>query len=386
VRLISNRLYFDYNATSPLADSVKEFVLKGDFLFGNPSSSHTTGRQADAVVRQARQKILQIFELNEADYKLFFHSGATEGANTVIKGYAKHKKISFFYAGTDHSIMSGIAEELASEGHAVEVFHPDRHGQLLVESLIEKINLKKAQGYFPLLNFTCVNNETGVVWPLSFAMQIKKETGAVIHVDAVQLPGKMDNWHKLLAGLDAYTFSAHKFGGLKSVGLTIYKKDFSFAPLLQGGGQEDGLRAGTVNVLGIYAAELALTSLRKLFDANSLQTAKNYIEQNLTGILGERGEVIGYHSPYRNLNTITFLIYGKRADSLMPAFDLSGMDVSFGSACQAGQVRPNKVLLSMGYSEQQSLSPIRLSFSPFMKLEEAKFFFKEIESVISRFL
>ncbi len=390
MRLINNRYYFDYNATSPLADSVIEFLSKGDFLFGNPSSAHSTGKRSDSFVRNSRKQILKIFGLDDS-FKLFFHSGATEGINTLIKGFAQKRllaqqKICFFYSETDHLVMTNIARELELSGHKKRVIKIDKMGQFDLDLLIKEINEEMSSGYIPLLNFTQVNNETGIVWPLSLAEKIKEQTGIAIHLDSAQVPGKIDRWNELSNKLDAYTFSAHKFGGLKSVGFSFYKKDFSFCPLLHGGGQEEGVRSGTLNSLGIYSAELALEQLRRSFNSEEQFIAKNYIENKLMELLGSNGEIVGRAANFRNLNTINFLLYNKKADTVTTAFDLAGIDVSSGPACKAGQLTPSRVLLAMGYAEDLASNSIRLSFSSNLLLDDATNYWNQIQKVLVKLI
>ncbi|MGZ3788018.1 MAG: cysteine desulfurase family protein [Bacteriovorax sp.] len=388
---MSSRFYFDYNATSPLSKKVIGFLQSGEFLFGNPASLHQTGKKARKHINEASDYLFQTFSLNPLDFHLIYHSGATEGINTFFKGvalkYFKEKKAaSFFFSTVDHACVVHLKDDLESLGHHVFFFGVDRDGAFNAEELIKKINHEHRLGFESFINFTYINNETGVVWPLSLVEQIKEETKAFVHVDAVQLVGKISDWNDLSSKLDAYTFSGHKFGALKGVGFSFVKKNMEFSPLLVGGNQQSGLRAGTENALGIYSLKLALEDIKEQFNPAELQEAKNDIESKLVHLIGAKGEVVGLHSPYRNLNTIFLVLYGKKAEMLSAKFDLLGVDLSTGSACSSGIIKENRILINMGYSFDDSRSSLRFSFSPLMTKSEAQKYFEKIESILKSLL
>jgi cysteine desulfurase len=384
-RSISNRYYFDYNATSPLSDKVVDFIKNGDFLFGNPASLHQTGKRARKHINDTSEFLFNTFSLNQNDFNLIYHSGATEGINTFFKGVAlKHfnEKIasSFFFSSVDHACVVELKEMLESLGHSVYFFDVNRDGLFDSNELIKKILSEKSLGRSSFLNFTYINNESGVVWPLEIASKIKTATNAFIHVDAVQLVGKIANWNKLLPELDAYTFSGHKFGSLKGVGFSFIRKDFHYSPLLVGGGQQSGLRAGTENALGIYSLKLALENIVQNFNSVELKSSKDLLEEKLIKFIGNKGEVVAINSPYRNLNTIFLVLYGLKAEVLSTKFDLLGVDLSTGSACSSGIIKENRILMKMGYSFDDSRSSLRFSFSPLMNNNEAQEYFDKIKN------
>lgn len=386
-RSISNRFYFDYNATSPLSNKVIDFIRKGDFLFGNPSSIHQSGKKARKYISETSDYLFQTFSLDPKEFNLFYHSGATEGINTYFKGvawkYFKEKKVaSFFFSTIDHACVVQLKEDLEGLGHRVFFFEVNREGLFDSVKLIKEIKEEEAQGHESFLNFTYINNETGVVWPLSLAVHLKKETNAFIHVDAVQLVAKISDWDHLSSQLDAYTFSGHKFGALKGIGFSFVKKDMKFSPLLVGGNQQLGLRAGTENALSIYSLKLALEEIKEEFSATELFEAKKDIESKLIALIGTKGEVVAFNSPLRNLNTIFLVLYGQKAEVLSAKFDLQGVDLSTGSACSSGIIKENRILMSMGYSFEESRSSLRFSFSPLMKRAEGQKYFEKIESIL----
>jgi len=159
-------------------------------------------------------------------------------------------------------------------GHKVEFFQVDKNGDFDLEKLINQIKEITLLGYLSVLNFTVVNNETGVYWPLQIAEKIKLQTSALIHVDAVQLVGKVEKWKELSVKLDGYTFSAHKFGALKGVGFSFISKRVELLSLISGGSQQKGIRSGTENILGIESIKIALEDISSNFSPNDLKQSK----------------------------------------------------------------------------------------------------------------
>lgn len=304
----------------------------------------------------------------------------------ALKYFKEKKAVSFFFSTVDHACVVQLKEDLEAFGHNVFYFNVNHDGIFNTEELIGKINHEERAGHETFVNFTYINNETGIVWPLSQALRIKEETNSFVHVDAVQLVGKIANWNYLSSKLDGYTFSGHKFGALKGIGFSFFKKDMKFSPLLVGGNQQLGLRAGTENAIGIYSLKLALEDINEQFSATELLEAKNEIESKLINLIGAKGEVVALHSPLRNLNTIFLVLHGQKAEILSAKFDLQGVDLSTGSACSSGIIKENRILMSMGYSFDDSRSSLRFSFSPLMKKSEAQKYFEKIESVLKGIL
>ena len=380
------RHYLDYNATSPLSPRVLDWLKKGDFPMGNPSSLHSSGRRARRDVEKVRDFLFQVFGLDK-QFRLFFHSGASEGVNTIIKGFSqalalRGERPHFFAFETDHSCVHASLSSLGSRGEVTWI-PVDSSGNFQEEEVKKRI--QKARGR-PLLNYTWVHNETGVVHTLERAKKIKEETGCFVHIDAAQAVGKIPHWPHLLKPLDAYSFSTHKFGGLKGTGFSFVLEDFPFSPLIEGGGQEGGLRSGTENTPGILSTALALQDSVERYNFDQQNEGKLFIEEKLIELMGERGEIIGYKHPRRNGNTISFLLFHMEAQILSIAFDREGVEVSRGSACQSGAALPARVLMAMGYPRDQAKGAIRLSFSPFFTIDEARALWPSFEQVLRKFV
>ncbi|WP_290731744.1 aminotransferase class V-fold PLP-dependent enzyme [Halobacteriovorax sp. JY17] len=385
-RLINNRYYFDYNATSPLAESVINWFPNGDLLFANPSSIHSSGKKSKRYINDTKRFLNETFKM-PSGYKVFFHSGATEGINSLIKGFAQKtfadgERIHFVHSCVDHSCVYNLRAELELYGHEVSTFGVDENGDYDIEEVITLLKKSKKP---TLLNFTWVNNESGVVWNLDDLTRIKEETNCFIHVDSVQSIGKIEEWNKLNFAADAYTFSGHKFGAMKGVGFSFIREDFPFCSMMRGGGQQEGMRSGTENTNGIYSLKLALEEIISHQDYERLFTAKKSIEDSISNVLSSEARIVSTKAKKRNGNTIYLILPGRKADVLITAFDLAKMDVSSGSACSSGAILPSRVLLSMGITEEDAKSALRFSFSYSLTLEEAAEYSEKITSILKRF-
>jgi cysteine desulfurase len=368
-----SRIYLDYNATSPLTNNVKRLLFSGDFLFANPSSQHARGKQANKMVNKTTDFLLDFFHLPKKDFKLFYHSGATEAMNTFFN---LTENDALLYFVSDHPCVHSVGKHLKSRGVYVEQLDIKNDGQFDYDSVLEKIKTISLTKQNVWLNFTYMHNETGVHWDLSLASKLKSQSDVKIHVDAVQVVGKIFQGTHLDGSVDAYTFSGHKFGALKGIGFSFYKTQTKVSPLLLGGGQQGGLRSGTVNTHGIQSIYASLKDrdldeeykkIRKLKDKIILDLAKN-----------EKLEVITNQSS----NTICILHESMKADIMLVHFDMAGLDVSSGSACSAGSVEPSSTLLAMGKNEKAA-NNIRLSIG-FNSLGEEENLLKSLKNVIEK--
>ncbi|MAW07526.1 MAG: hypothetical protein CME61_04510 [Halobacteriovoraceae bacterium] len=363
---LTSSFYLDYNATSPLSESVKDYLERGDFVFANPSSAYQLGKQSRKVINNSREFLFRNFGIDEARFQLVFHSGATEGMNTLLFGSAfysfKHKtKTSFYISPTDHSCVVNLKADLESMGHNVFFIPINKNGEIKKSELINLVKSDKADRI--IVNWTWLNNETGVVNTLKDAVEIKNETNCEIICDSVQTPGKIPGWESLTNDLDAYVYSSHKFGGLKGVGFSFIKDSFKYSSLITGGGQQKGSRSGTENPMGVYTTELALRDLVNSFTSsyiNQLINIKSKIEKTIIECLGE-DVIVARDALEKNINTISFIIPDTNANLLLMAFDLSGFQVSSGSACSSGSNIPSRILEALGLSEELTKSGIRIS-------------------------
>jgi cysteine desulfurase len=357
-----DRTYLDYNATSPLAPAVKSWLAKGDFVFANPASQHSSGKKAAYEIDLVTDRLYELFHLSQKDFKLVFHSGATEAVNTAVLSLAlSQNSLVFFYSPLDHACVRNQVPRLLKLGHKCEELVVGGEGDLDVHESIKKIN--GHTGSLVLVNFTWVHNETGVVWPLSLAEKIKSETKALIHVDAPQAIGKVADCFKLNSVLDFYSFSSHKCGGLKNHGWSFVHRSWPYHSLIVGGDQQRGLRSGTENSMAATALRLALDELEKTWKPETSQGVilemREFFDEKLQGI----GFRVARSARELNLNTIMFVLNSLPSDMSLPLFDLAGLEVSSGAACSSGAAKESHVLLGLGH-KVVARNGIRLSVAP----------------------
>jgi cysteine desulfurase len=358
---MAERSYFDWNATAPLRAEARHAVEAALSLLGNPSSVHAEGRAARRVVEDARAEVAALVGARASD--VFFTSSGTE-ANVLAlspaweQGDDKQPRDRLLISAIEHaSVRAGgrFAQE------AIEEIPVDMQGRLNLNAL-EKALAKSKRS---LVSLMLANNETGVIQPVAEAARIVHVAGGLLHVDAVQAIGRIPCSISAL-GADLLTLSAHKIGGLKGVGALIranedlHLKD----PLIRGGGQERGLRAGTENVLGIAAFGAAAAAARRCAEAEAgrMLALRNQLEAGLRSIAP--ATVIFGEGAERLPNTTLFALEGMKAETAVIAFDLEGIAVSSGSACSSGKVQPSHVLAAMGVSPELLRGAVRLSLGP----------------------
>ena len=353
---MKNRLYLDYNSTAPLASSVKSYLISGQFLEANASSTHSSGVEALKQVDYSIDSIRNHFK-NNSNFDLFFHSGASEGISTFFN--LKPTDIMVFFE-SDHPAVHAIATINEKKGTTIIKMPILENGYFDEEKVVQE--LAPYQGKEIYLNYTFVHNETGIVWPLAEAEKLKEKTGCKVHVDCAQVVGKTEQWEELNSQLDFYTFSSHKFGGLKGCGFSFVHKEFNYRPLIPGGGQQAGLRGGTLNILGIKTTALALDDAIQNQNFNSSLLLRDRIEQHFEKALENLGFVV-LGKELRAVNTSLLCLKKQKGDFLQIKFDMEGVDLSYGSACSAGSLKGSDTMRALGKKEFAN-QVIRISFGP----------------------
>jgi cysteine desulfurase len=357
------RLYLDYNATSPLSQSVLNWLKSGDVLFANPSSQHSDGKSARKSVNDARQFIFKTFNRSEKNAKLFFHSGATEAIHTFASSFAETARLSgknllICYSSLDHPAVKALEEKFF--GSHVKFFHlkRDKNFNYLNQENFEFLKDKKENDpdLIILYHHLWVHNETGQVCDLLDLKLFRQIPDIYFHIDSVQAPGKVIDWNHLSEG-DIWTYSGHKFGSLKGIGFTLFSASLPYHPLLTGGSQQGSLRSGTENIHGIQSLVLAMDDLCKVdVNKNAKQREKllTYMKNELNGI----GGVIECNKSASN--TIFFYLNELSSDIALALFDVHGIEISAGSACSSGTAKDSEVLLHCGL-RQVAKNALRLS-------------------------
>ncbi|MBB5045853.1 cysteine desulfurase [Rhodopseudomonas rhenobacensis] len=350
---MTGRVYLDWNATTPLREEARA-AMAAAFELGNPSAVHAEGRRARGAVEEARAAVAAAVGARPQD--VIFTSGGTE-ANAL----ALTPGLKTFGKPLDRLIISSIehASVLAGGRFAtdrISAMAVDRSGVVDLEHL--KL-LLEADGP-ALVSVMLANNETGAIQPIAAVAELVHRAGGLLHVDAVQAFGKIPIDIKQL-GADLVSVSAHKIGGPKGVGALILAEGVAISePLLRGGGQEQGRRAGTENVAGIVgfgaAVKAAIAALPG--DAERMQKLRQKLEKILRQT---QGSVIFASDVPRLPNTTLVGLPGLKAETAVIGFDLAGIAVSSGSACSSGKVQPSHVLRAMQVDEALTRSAIRIS-------------------------
>ncbi len=338
------RAYLDHNATTPMRPQA--IAAMGEVMreVGNASSVHAFGRAMRAQVDRARASIAALVGAATAD--LVFTSGGTEANNTVLQAAGRRRLIA--------SAIEHDSVRLAADG--IELAPVTAEGVIDLGALQR---LLAASDEPALVSVMLANNETGVIQPVAEVARIAHAAGAVVHCDAVQAAGKLEIDMAAL-GVDYLTLSAHKLGGPQGVGAIALRPGAAFAPMLRGGGQERGRRAGTENVAGIVGFGVAAgIALRELPRMAALGAWRDKMERSLAQLAPD-AHVFGCGAA-RLPNTTCVAMPGVAATTQLMALDLAGIAVSTGSACSSGKVRPSHVLAAMGASDADCASALRIS-------------------------
>ena len=371
------RLYLDFNATSPLSQSVIDWLKSGDLIFANPSSQHSLGKSSRKEINRARSQIFSFFSKSEKETKLFFHSGATESFETFAYSFTETARLKgapllMCYSRIDHPAVKALSEKYW--GPDVKFLELKLNSDLTYDHAknFELIQDKKDNhpDLIILYHHLWVHNETGLVSPLDELKKLKTISDLHIHVDCVQAPGKIGEWQNLSAG-DIWSFSAHKFGALKGIGFSLVNVTVPFHPLISGGGQQQGMRSGTENPMGVKSIALALEDLIKVditLTSKHRAELEAFIENELRGI----GDVL--KSARSNSNTIYFYLNELTSDIALALFDLNGLLISAGSACSSGAAKESAVLIESGH-KNVARNGLRISL-PFAISEKEILIFK----------
>jgi len=348
------RAYLDYNATAPLRPEARASTMAAMDVTGNPSSIHGEGRAARAIVEHARREVAEFVAVSSRG--IVFTSGGTEAGNFALRPH---------HAGAapiERLILSAGEHVCMLQGHrfapdATQIAPLDPRGRLDLDVLEAML-----AGAPVMLALQGANNETGVVQPVAEAAALVHARGGLVVCDSVQLAGRAV-FDAAALGADFLMLSAHKFGGPKGVGALIAARaGLAFgAPLLRGGGQERGARAGTENVAGIAGFGAAAQAAREdvASEAPRLAGLRDRLEAHVREAAPD-AVFFGAGAP-RLPNTSCFAVPGVAAGTLLMRLDLDGIAASSGSACSSGKVARSHVLAAMGVAPELAAGAIRLS-------------------------
>jgi cysteine desulfurase len=349
------RVYLDWNATTPLRPEARAAMAAAWELAGNPSSVHAEGRQVRRLVEEARTVVAAA--VGALPRNLVFTSSGTE-ANALalapgLRSGARGPVERLLVSAVEHaSVLAG--GRFAPE--AVRTIAVTRSGVTDLDDLRRQL----ASGPPALVSIMAANNETGALQPVREATDIVHGAGGLLHVDAIQTFGKI-SFDINMINADLVTLSAHKIGGPKGVGALVIAEGLGgLEPLLRGGGQELGRRAGTENVAGIAGFGAAVEAAIAVGDVEAARIGRlrGQLER---GLRQSEGVILFSEEVARLPNTTLFTVPGLKAETAVIGFDLEGIAVSSGSACSSGKVQPSHVLKAMGVADKMAQGAVRLS-------------------------
>jgi cysteine desulfurase len=380
VTMAEPRAYLDYNASAPLLAAARATMLAALDGAGNASSVHAEGRAARRLVEAARADVATLVGA-KAEH-VVFTSGATEAASTLLTpdwrmGRSPLRASHLYVCAADHPCILAGGRFPAERVSRIGV---DGNGVLDLAGLAAALAAHDRQEGFPLVAAHAANNETGVIQPIAEAARIVKAAGGVLVVDAVQAAGRIALDITNNCG-DFLILSAHKIGGPKGAGAFVGVSDLMMpVPLVSGGGQEKGFRAGTENIAAIAgfgaAAREAFSGLDRI---DAVLAKRERIEAAILANVPD-AEIFG-RAAERLANTVFFAIPGVKAETAQIAFDLAGIAVSAGSACSSGKVGPSHVLKAMGVERPEG--GLRVSIGEATGMAEIERFDKGLAAVVA---
>lgn len=372
-------IYLDYNATTPVDKRVVDGMLPFfTDVFGNAASNnHFYGWQAAEAVQIAREQVASLINANHKE--IVFTSGATEAINLAIKGiYKAYRKKGnhIITCTTEHNAVLDTCRYLEEEGARVSYIPVHDNGEINLQFLEEAITPSTI-----LIAVMYTNNETGVIHPIKKIAALAKEKNVLFFSDATQAAGKI-GVDVLNDGIDMLCISAHKIYGPKGIG-ALYVKSKSpriqLEPLIHGGGHENNLRSGTLNVPGIVGFGKACEICRDEFGVNDeIKKLHDQLEKNLLTITGS---FINGFDALRLPNTTNIIFRGVDKNGLLSALTKK-IAISTGSACTSAKPQPSHVLSAMGLSEDLASSAIRISIGRYTSREDINFASSYIKDIV----
>jgi len=377
---VRQQLYLDYNATAPMAPEVVNAMLP--FLeehFGNPSSIHSFGRETRGAIDDAREHVAALVGADHSE--IVFTGCGSEANNLAIKGVAfgrPGRKGHIIASAIEHSSVLYVCRYLEQAGFQVSYVPVDTDGR------VDPGDVRKAIRHDTcLITVHWANNEVGTIEPVEEIGALAREHGILFHSDAVQAAGKIPVDVGSVP-VDLLTFSAHKFYGPKGVGALYVKHPHKLVPLVHGGKQERGMRAGTEHVPGIVGmgAAAILAMERATEEPERLSGIRDLLFDEIKEALPEAR--LNGHPRERLPNTANISFPGMDGESLLINLDLEGIKVSTGAACSSGSTAPSHVLTAMGIGEEYIKGSIRFSLGAGTTAEDAKIAAKTVIDVVRR--
>ena len=380
-------VYMDHNATTPLHPEVKKAMKKGMEAFGNPSSLHTFGRRARNMVEEARGKVASFIGANPEE--IIFVGSGSEANNTVLTmfscpsvtcpcGIQGKTGREIITTTIEHPCILETSKCLEGKGTPVKYISVDGYGKIKMDELESSISDQTG-----LISVMMANNEIGTIQDIKKIAALAHKRGKLFHTDAVQAVGKVPVDVDEL-GVDFLTISGHKIYGPKGIGALYVRKGTPFCPLIRGGHQEKGRRAGTENTIGIIGLGKAVEMREKEMGAEEkrLLDMKNALRK---GIEEKIPDVRFNGHPTDSLaSTLNVSFNGAEGEATLLYLDLEGVAVATGSACASGSLDPSHVLLATGIPVEQAHGSIRMTLGRGNTMKDVKCVLKVLPGIIKR--
>ena len=384
--MVLRRVYMDNNATTPLHPEVKEELVKAMEVFGNPSSMHQFGQAAKVMMREARESVASF--IGSSSEEIIFTGSGSEANNTVLSILAcPARQCSFSGVGKYNKVITSVIEHpcvmetvkcLSDRNIEVKYISVDKYGKVKMDELEQELKKEPA-----LVSIMTANNEIGTIQDIKKIARLTHQYKSLLHTDAVQAVGKIPIDVNDLE-VDFLTLSAHKLYGPKGIGALYIHKNTPFCPLIRGGHQEGGRRAGTENTLGIVGFGKAVQLRKEEMTAEHDRLLK-YKEKLREGLKNRIEHTYFNGHPDDSLaNTLNVSFPGAEGESILLYLDLEGIAVSTGSACASGSLDPSHVLLATGIPIENAHGSIRISMGRETSEEDIDYMLYVLPGVIKK--
>lgn len=386
--MTERRVYIDYNATTPLKPEIKAAMIEDLEVYGNASSMHAAGRLAHGRVEEARRAVRKLLGASSPE-EIIFTSGGSESNNTVFQTMRRFAsdpsgrplsggRSEIITTAIEHPCVLNSASYLKSLGFRVHFLPVDEYGKIRLEDLKALLSEKTL-----FVSVMMANNEIGTIQDIREISRLVKDAGAYMHTDAVQAVGKVPvNVEDL--GVDYLTMSAHKIYGPKGIGALYFRRGSPLHPLIHGGHQEDGYRAGTYNNIGILglgkAAALAAEEVEQY--GREISALRVRLRDGLTAAIPHIK--INGHPVDVLPNTLNVSFPGAEGESILLGMDIMGIEASTGSACASGSLEPSHVIMALGVGPELAHGSIRFSLGWGITAEDIDYIIEVVPPIIAR--